>query len=203
MSWIVTAIAISAISAGVSAYGSYAQGQAQKKMNQYNADVSNRQAEIDAQVAEQQEILNKRTAETNITLVQSDAAAQTKLARRNQALMEGETKGMLAKSGIGGGSVTSADLLDSSFETAKIDREMIRYNADSKAYAIKSGYDVESWKLKTGIAFDKWNLKNQANQYGMAGKNAARAGSIGATTSVLQGASSIANTGMTYGLLKS
>lgn len=175
-SWVATAIALIAVSTGVSAYGSYQQGQAQKKMYQYQADVAAQQAEIDKKVAEQ-----------NITTVQAEAATKTKQLRRDVAVLEGAQKGMLAAQGVGGGSVTAADIAASTFDTAELDRKAIRYNADYK-----------SWALKTGSEYAGWDLLNQRNQYLMAGKQAAKAGSIGMTSSILQGASQIA----TVGLLK-
>ena len=182
MSWgaiAIASIAVSAVSTGMTMYGSYAQGKAQQKMNQYNADVAIRQAEID-----------KRNAETNITMVQDTAKSQAKLQRRNVAVIEGEQKGILAAQGVGGGSVTAADIMKTTLDTAELDRQAIRYNADSKAYAIKTGSD-----------FNTWNLDQQSRGYNMAGKNAMRAGKINTVSSLLSGASQIASTGMTYGLL--
>ena len=174
MSWIAIAVTTAVVSASVSAYGSYQQGQAQKRMNQYNSDVANQQALIQA-----------RTADTNVQLVQSEAANQSKIQARKVMQLEGEQKGVLAAQGVGGGSVTSADIEKSTLDTAELDKQAIKYNADTKSWAIKSGSDFESW-----------NLANQSNQYTMAGKNAAMAGDIGVGTSLLQGASQIASAGM-------
>jgi hypothetical protein len=175
MFWVAASIITTTmVSAGVSAYGSYQQGKAQKKMNDYSADVARQQAAIEA-----------RTAETNVTLVQDTAKEQSKIARREAALIEGEQKGILAAQGVGGDSVTAADILTSTFDTAELDRQAIRYNADAKAWAIKSGAE-----------FNTWDLVNQSNMYGMAGKNAMKAGKVGVATSLLEGASSSAQTGM-------
>ena len=173
MSWVATAAVLIVASTAVTAYGSYSAGQAQKKMNQYNADV-----------AAQQAMIEKRTADTNVTLVQDQAKEAAKQQRRNLAMLEGEQKGMLAAQGVGGGSVTEADIMESTLDTAELDREAIRYNADSR-----------SWAIKEGANFGAWDLANQSNQYTMAGKNAARAGNIGATASLLQGASQVAGIG--------
>ena len=179
MSWSATtillavSIATSVIATGTTAFGQYQRGQAQKKMNQYNVDV-----------AAQQAMIEKRTADTNVTLVQDQAKEAAKQQRRNLAMLEGEQKGMLAAQGVGGGSVTEADIMESTLDTAELDREAIRYNADSR-----------SWAIKEGANFGAWDLANQSNQYTMAGKNAARAGNIGATASLLQGASQVAGIG--------
>jgi len=167
--WVgVAGVVVGLVGTGVSAYGSYAQGKATQKMNQYQADVAAEQARIDA-----------RTADQNITAVQDQASQASKLQKRNLKALEGEQKGVLAASGVGGGSVTAADIGKSTFDTAKLDEIAIRYNADYK-----------SWALKTGADFNVWDLGNQKNQYLMAGKNAAMAGGINATGSLLSGASS-------------
>ena len=175
MSFLNTALiigAVTAVAGGVtSAVGSYQQGQAQKKMNQYSAEV-----------AAQQTMLTQRTADTNITLVQGQAAEASKQERRNLAMLEGEQKGILAAQGVGGGSVSAADIASSTFNTAELDRQAIRYNADSKAWGIRNNAD-----------FETWNLGNQKNQFLMAGKNAATAGTINAGASLLNTASSVAN----------
>jgi len=174
MCFFAIAVAAQVAGAAVSAYGAYSQGQAQKKMNQYNADVASQQAKI-----------TQRTAETNVNLVQGQAAEATKQERRNVAMIEGEQKGTLAAQGVGGGSVTAADITTSTLDTAELDRQAIRYNADTKAWAVKSGAD-----------FEAWNLENQSNQYSMAAKNAARAGEIAATSSLLGSASQVSNTSL-------
>ena len=173
MSWAATATVLIVASTAITTYGSYSASQAQKKMNQYNADV-----------AAQQAMIEKRTADTNVTLVQDQAKEAAKQQRRNLAMLEGEQKGMLAAQGVGGGSVTEADIMESTLDTAELDREAIRYNADSR-----------SWAIKEGANFGAWDLANQSNQYTMAGKNAARAGNIGTTASLLQGASQVAGIG--------
>jgi len=168
-SFVWVAIALTAVSGGVAAYGSYAQGQAGKKMNQYSADVAARQAEIE-----------KRTAETNITLTQTQAAAESKQHARKMLVIEGAQKATEGAMGIAS-SVTAADIGASTFDTGKLDEMAIRYNADIKSWGIKSGADVR-----------EWDLLNQRNQYLMAGRNAAVAGNIAATSTLLSTASQTA-----------
>lgn len=178
MTWvgIIVGAVVGLIGGAVSAYGSYAQGQAQKKMNQYQADIAEQQAKIEA-----------RTADQNITAVQDQAAMEAKRQRRDIAMLEGEQKGVLAAQGVGGGSVTSNDITRSTDVTAEEDAIAIRYNADYK-----------SWALKTGADFNTWDLSNQKNQYLMAGSNAARAGAINATSSLISSASQGAATGASF-----
>lgn len=167
--WVAVAgIVVGAVGAGVSAYGSYAQGRSQQKMNQYQADVAASQAKLE-----------ERTANQNITATQDQAAMQAKKLKRDVAMVEGEQKGVLAASGSGGGSVTDADITRSTFDTAKLDEIAIRYNADYK-----------SWALKTGADFRGWDLSGQRSMYLMAGQNARMAGNINSTGSLLSGASS-------------
>lgn len=170
MSFVGVAIAVTAVAGVTAAYGSYAQGQASKKMNKYNADVAAKQATLTA-----------RTAEQNIQATQTQASLESKQLRQNVAKLEGTQKAVLAASGIGGGSVTTADIQSSTIDTAQLDQMALRYNADYKSWAIRNQTDI-----------DVWGLENQSNQYLMAGKNAATAGNIGAASSLLQSASQAA-----------
>lgn len=177
----VLAIGTGLIGTGLSAYGAYAQGQAQKKMYQYQAGV-----------AERQEELTKRTAETNVTLTQTQAAAEAKQHARQMLALEGAQKATEGAMGIAG-SVSAADIGASTFNTGKLDEMAIRYNAD-----------IRSWGIREGANIGVWDLENQRKQYLMAGKNAAMAGNIGAASSLLQGASTVAKGAynMKYGASK-
>ena len=172
--WGIGALVVSVVGTGVSSYGSYQQGQAQKKMNQYNADVANRQAEID-----------KSTADQNIQAVQGQAAEESKVKARQSLIIKGEQAAAEGSMGIGG--TTQEDITTSTFDTADLDQQAIKYNADSKAWAIKNGAD-----------FQAWDLGNQSNQYTMAGKNAASAGNIEASSSLLKGAGQTMMSGVNY-----
>jgi hypothetical protein len=161
----------------ISAYGQYQQGQAQKKMYQYQADAANAEAK---QV--------QQAADTNVKLTQFQASQDTKQLQRKYMLVEGAQKAGAAASGIGGGSVTEGDIATDTFNTRKLDENMIRYNADLK-----------SWAIRNQSAGEVWGLKTQAEQYTYAGKNAATAGKIGATGTIFSTVGQAAMMGSMYG----
>jgi hypothetical protein len=172
------AVAATLFGGGMTAYGQYAQGQAQKKMYQYQADVANRQAEM-----------AQRAADVNVKLTQFKASQDTKALQRKYMIVEGAQRATRAAQGIGGGSVTEGDIATDTFNTRQLDEEMIRYNADLK-----------SWDIKEHAAGEIWGLGTQANQYTFAGKNAARAGAISATGTIFSTAGSVAGMGAMYGM---
>ena len=180
MSWIVAAVAVTAIGGGISAYGQYQSGQAQKKMMNYQADVANQQA-----------ILAQRTADQKTQLTQTQAMLDTKQLQRKYAILEGTQTATRAASGIGGGSVSEGDIATDTFKTQNLDEQMIRYNSDLK-----------SWDLQQHAGMEVWGLGNEATMSRMAGKNAARAGTTGAVGSVLQTAGSAMSMGYTAYKLK-
>ena len=161
---------------GMAAYGAYQQGQSGKKMYGYQASV-----------AQQQQDLINQTAERNISSVQEGAKFETKTKQREVAQVEGMQKATLAAQGVGGGSVTAADIAKSTFDTAKLDEIAIRYNADSKA-----------WGIQNNAMYQTWDLESQRKGYLMAGKNAARAGNINAASSLLSTASQVGGIYLKY-----
>jgi hypothetical protein len=167
-----------AVGTAVSAYGAYSQGQAQKKMNKYQADVANQQA-----------VLAERTADQNTQLTQIQASQESKQLNRKYAVLAGEQKAARAASGLGGGSVSEGDIATDTLNTQNLDESMIRYNAD-----------LQSWKLKQNADMESWGLGNQATMYKTAGKQAAKAGMINAGSTILQGAASTAYTGYKLGV---
>lgn len=180
MPWLIAAMALMAIGTGISAYGLYGQGQAQKQMNQYNAVAVQRQAEM-----------TRQAATTNVSLTQTKAMGDTKELQRKYALVEGAQRAARAAQGIGGGSVTEGDIATDTFNTRKLDEDMIRYNAD-----------LRSWAIKNQAAGEEWGLKTQAEQYTYAGKDATRAGAIAGTGTIFSGAGNIASMGAMYNMYK-
>lgn len=170
------AVAATLFGGAVSAYGQYQQGQAQKKMNQYQADVATRQQEMAQQAAE-----------TNIKLTQYQAAEDTKMLQRKYMLVEGAQKATAAAMGVGGGSVTEGDIATDTFNTRKLDENMIRYNADLK-----------SWAIRNQAAGEIWGLGTQKEQFTYAGKNAARAGMISGTGTIFSTVGNVAIMGANY-----
>ena len=163
-------IALSAASAVGGGIMAYQQGKSEEKMYKYQQAVAKQQAE-----------LTQRTAEQNVRLTQTQAAQETKQLQRKYSVLAGEQTAARAASGIGGGSVTEGDIATDIFRTQKLDESTVRYNAD-----------VASWNINNQAALEKWGLSTQATQYGMAAKQAKKAGTIGLVTGILGGASSVA-----------
>ena len=166
----VVGIALSVTSAVGGGIMAYQQGKSEEEMNKYNQAV-----------AKQQAMLAQRTAEQNVRLTQTEAAEDTKQLQRKYMVLAGEQRAARAASGIGGGSVSEGDIATDLFRTQKLDESTVRYNAD-----------VASWGINNQAALEKWGLSTQATQYGMAAKQARKAGNIGLATGILGGASSVA-----------
>ena len=166
----VVGIALSAASAVGGGIMAYQQGKSEEKMYKYQQAVAKQQAE-----------LTQRTAEQNVRLTQTAAAQDTKQLQRKYMVLAGEQTAARAASGIGGGSVSEGDIATDIFRTQKLDESTVRYNAD-----------VASWNINNQAALEKWGLSTQAAQYGMAAKQAKKAGTIGLVTGILGGASSVA-----------
>jgi hypothetical protein len=171
------AVAATLFGGGMTAYGQYQQGQAQKRMYQYQADVATRQAEM-----------VKQAADTNVKLTQFQASQDTKMLQRKYMIVEGAQRATRAAMGVGGGSVTEGDIATDTFNTQKLDENMIRYNADLK-----------SWAIRNQAAGEIWGLGTQKEQFTYAGKNAARAGKIGATGTIFSTVGNAALMGAEYG----
>ena len=172
---IATAIILTTVAAGsYAAYGQVQAGKAQQRRNEY-----------DAQLADVQAGLVRRTAEQKKTVEQIGAAEASKsLAQRTRELA-GRQKATAAASGVGGGSVTTADIAKDTVTKEALDQAAIKYNAD-----------VSSWSIEEEARGKEWALKNRAKQFRMAGKEAVKASKIAATSTLLSTASSVAGSGM-------
>ena len=173
----VVGIVMGLVGGGISAYGQYQQGQAQKRMYNYQAAVAQEQAR-------QAEL----TAATNVKLTQFQASQDAKQLRRKYSLVYGTQKASLAAQGISG-SVTAEDIQTDTLNTEIEDLDNIRYNADLK-----------SWNIKNQAAGEAWGLRTQANQFTYAGKNAAKAGTVGMAGTIFSTAGQAATSG--YNFLK-
>lgn len=152
----------SALGSLFSAGGSIAAGEAQQQMNNYQASI----AQMNAQVAKQNESYASNVGELNAQksgLQTAQVEAQTKVAQSSSGL------------DVNSGSAKAVQL--SQAKVGQMNVDQIRSSAAKTAY----DYDVQS----AGFA-------DQANLYRMAGTNAAAAGEIGAVSSIIGGASSVA-----------
>ena len=177
MSFVAVAVTTAVVATGLSAYGSYQQGQAGKAMNKYQSDVLGQQA-----------MLQQRQADQQMTITNIQAAENSKAAARRAASIAGTEKATMAANGVAS-DVTAADIAVDTFDTAKLDQMAIQYNADLK-----------NWGTKEGLAGDLWNIGIQQKGHKMAGRNAAIAGNINAGVSILKGASQVASFGANGGM---
>jgi len=169
-----TAGVIMALTAAAGGYAAWGQGQAGKAEKARN--------EYEAQLAETQAALVRRTAEQNKKLTQGNAAEASKTLAQRTMELEGTQKATAAASGIGGGSVTTADIASDTVTKEALDQAAIKYNAD-----------INTWNIEEEAKSNEWMLKNKAKQYRMAGKNAVDASKIAATSTLLNTATSVAS----------
>lgn len=154
----IAAVAISAIGAGIGAYSSYQQGQAQKKQSAYNALI----AQQNATLAEKKAGLTKMANE-----LEADAHRQ-----RTKALKAMQTA-QYAKSGVDV-SVEGTPL----YTLAETQRQ-----ADIDELAIRYAGSVEL----SNVYAEKARQEQAAALFKMQGKQAQIAGNLGAATSLLSG----------------
>ena len=165
-----------AISGAVGAYGAYQQGQAQKNMYNYQAQ---------AALMQQKQV--GLVAQANITGEQNQAALKATMLQRSQAIVAGSQKASTGAQGIGG-SVTAANIATDTFTKQQMDQMTLQYNANVKA-----------WNITNQANAQEWGLGVQATQDQYAAKNAARAGTIGAITTLLGTAAQVGTEGVMFG----
>lgn len=169
--------AVSAVAAGgVSAYGAYQQGQAQKNMYNYQAQVAGVQA-----------TLAQRNADQNATIASIQGAADSQAAARKSAQVAGAQTAAMAANGVAGGA-TASDIKVDTFDTGKLDQLSIQYNTSLKQYGIQNDLQGQLYDLNT-----------ESQEDSMAAKNASQAGTLGAVSSILGTASQVAGIGLQYG----
>lgn len=139
----------------MSAFGAYSSGQSQKQMYDYQSQVATLNAQIDKQNSE----YASNQGEIQATQYGEKAAQQ-----RGQIIVQ------QGASGIQVGTGSSADVVASQKKVTDLDLTQIRSNA------AKTAFD-----FTTKAAADT----NQATLDTMAGANAAKAGEIGAASSIL------------------
>ena len=175
MSFVAVAIGVTVAAGGYSAYSQYQAGSAQNKYYNYLADNSRREGEYAIKAGDAQS-----------KAYQDQAKIQGKQLNKSQAEFNASQRAAMAASGVTG--VTSEDIVSSTFSKEKLDESLLRYNADLK-----------SWETNTSAAYKKWAANVQADQYGYQGKAAKYAGKVGATTTLLATAASVATIGALSG----
>lgn len=161
----VAAVAISVISAGMSAYGQIQQGDNQKKLNDYQAAIGERSAKISDQAAD-------------------DAEERGRVAEQQQRLKTsqiiGTQRSALASGGVQVDSGSALDVVADSAMLGEMDALTVRQNAEREAYQ----YRLQAYSSRT-----------QAGMSTLAGNNAASNAAWGAGTTLIGGLGSAAMTG--------
>ena len=132
-----------------------AQGVGQSVFSQlqtaYSAKVSMAQYKYLAALARQQIKYNKAIAAKNISLTQDVGMRQSEQLYRVTSKLEGAQKAVSAGMGIGGGSVTTANLLEDTRIQSNIDQMAIRYGADMKSWQIQNDVNMKNWEEEVKI----------------------------------------------------
>lgn len=156
------AIGMSAIGAGVSAYGSYQQGQAQKAQADYQAKVNENNAKLANWQADDSRVRGQE-AEAN--------------QRRKAGMFLESQKTSLAGQGFDIYDDTGQMVMNDTVTLGEIDAQTIRKNANREAF----GYESQAA-----------NFMNQSSLSKAAGENAVTSSYINMGSTLFSGASSVA-----------
>lgn len=166
----IASLAATVIGAGVSAYGAYAQGEAQKSMYDYQARV----AQVNAQIAEQQ---------ANTEQMAGEVRAQ-KAGLAGEFQREEDRAKMAAGGFLDPRSGSGKAVLESETEITQHDEAMTRYDSAQRAYALRVQGAQDTMQGNLDVA---------------AGVGAQRAGTINTYASLLGGATSFGDRYTKYG----
>ena len=164
------AIPIMAVGAGLSAYSQYQEGKASKNYYDYLAGTSKSNA-----------MLARTAGEVEAKSIGAQEMQQVGQIHEQGREVVGAQKAALASGGAGVGSKTGEQLVSDTLTKVDLDEQALRYNADLRMKNARIG--AESQAL---------NEESQAYGYKIAGRNAKKAGTIGAYTSLLSGAGNVA-----------
>ena len=159
----ITSLALTAAGAATSAYGAYSGGQAQKNMYNYQAGVAG---------------LNQKIAEQNADFERAQGEVQATEYGMKARYQQGQIRADQGASGLDVNSGSAAQVQAGQHLVSQMDLNQIRFNAARRAF----GYETQAAQDTA-----------QGQVYQMAGTNAATAGDISATASILSGAGSVAN----------
>lgn len=152
-----------AVGSGVSAYGAYEQGKAQKYSYQYQAAVAKNNQDI---------------AKANASYIRASGETEATIKGVAQRQQMGQIVAKEAASGLDINSGTPERVRESQASVNSFDQMMIRSNAERAAY----GSEIEAA-----------NQANQRTIDITAGDEASRAGALNAFTSLVGGASSVSD----------
>jgi hypothetical protein len=161
---------LQAVGGAVGAYGAMQQGRAQASYYGFLANQSRLESGLATATADRQ------AADT-----EKAASYTEEIMARNESKALGAQRAGFGANGIAG-SVTAQDITKSTMDAAELDKQAVRFNADSKANAAK----IQG-------AMSAFNYDSQATGYDMAGKNALTASKYNATATILGTSGSLAS----------
>lgn len=164
------ALGLQAAGGAVGAYGAMESGRAQAAYYGFLGS----QNRIQAQMA-------KATGERQASDIEQAAGYDQEIMARNAAKVMGAQRAAFAANGIAG-SVTAQDITNDTLDKAALDREAVRFNADSKANA-----------ARLAGANAAFNYQTQSAEDAMAGTNAMSAARWNAAATVLGSGGSLAS----------
>lgn len=196
-------MAVGAAAGGVSAYGQYQQGQAKKAMYHDAAMNTDLQAMVAKQNTAQNIELTKRQMDANVAAEQMDASMASKEIAEKELKTQGTAQVAEAAMGMGGGSVTKADITTDILTESKKDQMAVRYKADAESANIINAGNEHIWALNNDLQNEVWSLGQQRTQYEKAAKNEGQAGNMAAAGTILSTAASVGGQAwkMKYGRL--
>jgi len=170
-------------SMALTAYSGYQQSKAQREAGKAQGayyDAMARNKELEAEYAM---TIGKKQSE----IVQDNSMMQGKSLKKKQAIHNASNRARMASMGLTG--VSAEDVVISDYDEQRIDEWQLRHNADMK-----------SWSIMTDAGYGRWSSLNEANQMSYAGDNARYTGSVNARNTMLGTATSMAKTGMSFGM---
>lgn len=163
-------VGMQAVGGAVGAYGALQQGKSQAAYYAFMGNQANQEAGLAEAVGD------RRAADT-----EKAASFSEDIAARNEAKALGGQRAAEGANGIGG-SVTAQNIASDTIDKAELDKEAIRFNADTKASA-----------AKTDAAMSAYGLRTQASEDQIAGTDAVDASRLNAASSILGSAGSLAS----------
>lgn len=181
---------VMAVAGAYKAYGQNQEGKSTNSMYQYAGDVSAQKAKQESAITTKNVELTTQTAEQNRALAMGESAEESKALDRKISTVKGAQKAGMGASGIGG--VTAEDITGDTFDRATLDSMAIKYNADTKDWAMNEEMKNKIWGLREQSKRDIWALNEEEKQYRAAGSNAKKAAKRAVTNTLLETAVSMA-----------
>lgn len=193
MSAVITALAVSAVGTGVSAYSSYSAGKSAQSLNNYNATVTTNAANYNADLLQKNADYNATIEEQNARTIAQEANASANAARFNNKRILASQRAGAAASGVVGG--TGSPLIAEVQNTGLLEMRAIEIERQGNVQAgeLTQSAAMERWQAGEQAKMERYTGQSQATLDRMQGAAAARAGTLNSAATLLQGA------GNTYG----